>query len=87
MIWIAQEMYQVIVNIQTTGLDADLYYPHSTGMKIPPQFDLKLKMVIVPTWDGNVDTLADLIMKVNQLSKESSLIERHLGSIVPHQLA
>lgn len=87
MIWIAQEMSQDIVNIQTTGLDADLHYPHSTGMKRLPQFDLKLRLEIVPTWDGNVDTLSHWITKVHQLSKESSLIERHLGSIVPHQLA
>ncbi|TFY50207.1 hypothetical protein EVJ58_g11143, partial [Rhodofomes roseus] len=51
-----------------------------------PRFDLKLKIDIVPTWDGNINTLARWIMKVNQIAKESRLIAKQLGAVVPRRL-
>ncbi len=49
-------------------------------------FDFKLKMDIVPTWDGNTDSLARWILRVNSISKKSSIIRRQLGMVVPQRL-
>ncbi|CDO77173.1 hypothetical protein BN946_scf184675.g5 [Trametes cinnabarina] len=48
-------------------------------------FDFKLKMEIVPTWDGNPDTLARWILRVNSIAKKSVTIRQQLGSVVPQR--
>ncbi|KLO04897.1 hypothetical protein SCHPADRAFT_806800, partial [Schizopora paradoxa] len=40
----------------------------------------------IPEWDGNPDTLANWILKVNSLSKRSPIIFKQLGQIVPTRL-
>lgn len=50
------------------------------------QFNLKLKPDVVPKWDGNPDTLAIWIIKINNLSERSQKIYEQLGEIVPTQL-
>ncbi|TFK78347.1 hypothetical protein K466DRAFT_469248, partial [Polyporus arcularius HHB13444] len=42
-------------------------------------------MDIVPTWDGNTDTLARWILRINSISKKSSTIRRQLGMVVPQR--
>lgn len=42
-------------------------------------------MDVVPTWDGNTDHLARLLLKVNLLTKRSSIIFLQLGSVVPQR--
>ena len=49
------------------------------------RFDLKLKTDVVPTWDGNTDSLARWLQKVNLLAKRSRVIFRQLGSVVPQR--
>ncbi|THH16803.1 hypothetical protein EUX98_g9240, partial [Antrodiella citrinella] len=49
-------------------------------------FDHKLKIDIVPTWDGNSDKLATWISRVNTISKKSKTVCRQLGTIVPQRL-
>lgn len=51
-----------------------------------PQFDSKLKIDIIPTWDGNPDTLGRWIIKINELSDRSKLIFQQLGKLVPSRL-
>ena len=48
-------------------------------------FDLKFKMDVVPTWDGNTTTLANWLLKINLLAKRSKVIFDQLGSIVPQR--
>ena len=46
-------------------------------------FDMKLKLETVPTWDGNENTLARWIEKVQQLAATLPDIFKELGKIVP----
>ena len=50
-------------------------------------FDRKLKQDIVPTWDGNGDTLGDWLTTVGDLSDCGKTMYTELGhQIVPHHL-
>lgn len=49
-------------------------------------FDTKLKTDLVPTWDGNTNTLITWILSVNQLGGRSSIAYIQLGQIVPTKL-
>ncbi len=49
-------------------------------------FDFKLRPEIVSEWDGNPDNLAVWILKINALSKRSSLINKQLGQLIPTRL-
>lgn len=49
-------------------------------------FDIKLKPEIIPEWDGDPDTLALWILKINALSFRSDIIHEQLGEFVPTQL-
>ena len=49
-------------------------------------FDRKLKQDIVPTWDGNGDTLGDWLTTVGDLSDRGKTMYTELGQIVPHRL-
>jgi hypothetical protein len=51
-----------------------------------PHFDLKLKPESVPQWDGNINTLARWISKVNRISEASTAVHQELGAIVPRRL-
>jgi hypothetical protein len=51
-----------------------------------PQFDLKLKPELVPQWDGNINTLARWISKVNRISEALTAVHRELGAIIPRRL-
>ena len=46
---------------------------------------MKLKPEMVPTWDGNKNTLARWVEKVRQLAETSPDIFRELGKIVPRR--
>jgi len=46
---------------------------------------MKLKPEMVPTWDGNENTLTRWIEKVGQLANTSSDIFKELGKVVPHR--
>ncbi|KAJ3767924.1 hypothetical protein FB446DRAFT_848768 [Lentinula raphanica] len=50
------------------------------------QFDMRLKQDIIPTWDGNLDTIICWIKHVNDLAKRSERLCQQLGSIVPRRL-
>ncbi len=61
------------------------------GQSFPPaprevHFDLKLKPEIIPEWDGDPDSLALWILKINALSKRSAIIFDQLGEFVPIRL-
>ena len=60
----------------------------STTGKPPqePQFDTKLKVDAIPTWDGNSENLWRWLLKVNSLSKRSPLVFKQLGTLVPTRL-
>jgi hypothetical protein len=49
-------------------------------------FDNKLRPELVPEWDGNPDTLAHWILKVNHLSQSSATVSNQLGRIIPLRL-
>lgn len=51
-----------------------------------PQFDMKLKMDAIPSWDGNPDFLRRWFLKLNSLSKRSGVIFKQLGTLVPTRL-
>lgn len=51
-----------------------------------PQFDMKLKLDTIPPWDGNPDSLRRWLLKLNSLSKRSSVIFKQLGTLVPTRL-
>ena len=57
----------------------------TSSTKIPAklQFDTKLKLDMIPTWDGNPESLRWWFMKLNSLSKRSDLIFKQLGMLVP----
>jgi len=46
-------------------------------------FDLKLKPEMVPQWDGNADTLARWLNKINRLADGSTNVHQELGKIIP----
>ena len=48
-------------------------------------FDMKLKTEMVPTWDGNENTLARWLEKVGQLANTSPDIYKELGKVVPQR--
>lgn len=50
------------------------------------QFDNKLKVDAIPTWDGNPDSLRRWLLKLNSLSKRSRLVFEQLGTLVPTRL-
>lgn len=50
------------------------------------QFDNKLKIEIIPTWDGNTDEMVRWFEKVNRIAEQSSLVFKQLGSLVPSRL-
>ncbi|KAH9856083.1 hypothetical protein C2E23DRAFT_882214 [Lenzites betulinus] len=49
-------------------------------------FDFKLKTDVVPAWDGNTDTLARWILRINSIAKKSNTIREQLGTVVPQRL-
>lgn len=49
------------------------------------RFDLKFKVDVVPTWDGNTTNLVNWLLKINLLAKRSKAIFTQLGSIVPQR--
>jgi hypothetical protein len=53
---------------------------------IAPQFDLRLKFDVVPTWNGDLDTLLRWLTKLNDLSKDSPQVYQQLGRVVPKRL-
>ncbi|EDR12628.1 uncharacterized protein LACBIDRAFT_323223 [Laccaria bicolor S238N-H82] len=55
---------------------------NSTTVKAPPepQFDTKLKMDTIPTWDGNPENLRRWLLKINSLAKRSTIVFKQLGS-------
>jgi len=48
-------------------------------------FDLKLKPETVPQWDGNANTLARWLNKINHLADGSVNVHQELGKIVPRR--
>lgn len=51
-----------------------------------PQFDTKLKVDAIPTWDGNPESLRRWLLKINSLAKRSDIIFKQLGTLVPTRL-
>lgn len=49
-------------------------------------FDQKLKPNIIPTWDGNGDTLSDWIIAVDDLANYGPSVYAELGQIIPTRL-
>ena len=64
------------------------YRAQSTASTISKEahFDLKLKTDFIPEWDGNPDTLAQWVLKINSISKKSATIFEQLGQLVPTRL-
>jgi len=58
----------------------------TTKTMTEPQFDTKLKMDAIPTWDGNPESLRRWFLKLNSLSKRLEVIFRQLGVLVPTRL-
>ena len=59
----------------------------STAKPIPePQFDTKLKLDAIPTWDGNPEGLRRWFLKINSLAKRSTTVFKQLGMLVPTRL-
>ena len=54
--------------------------------KLEAYFDNKLRPETVPEWDGNPDTLAQWILKVNHLAQRSNTVFSQLGEIIPLRL-
>ena len=61
---------------------------NSSANKPPPepQFDTKLKLDVIPTWDGNSENLRRWFLKINSLAKRSNTVFRQLGALVPTRL-
>ena len=59
-----------------------------TASKPPqePQFDIKLKVDTIPTWDGHSEDLRWWLLMVNSLSKRCPVVFKQLGMLVPTQL-
>ena len=51
-----------------------------------PQFDTKLKLEVIPVWDGNPEGLRRWFLKINSLAKRSTIIFKQLGMLVPTRL-
>ena len=49
-------------------------------------FDRKLKQDIVPTWDGDGDTLGDWLTTISELASRGKTMYAELGQIVPMRL-
>ncbi|KAK1215716.1 hypothetical protein PQX77_021659 [Marasmius sp. AFHP31] len=49
-------------------------------------FDMKLKQEVVPTWDGDMDSIVCWIAKVNNIARYGKKVRKQLGSIVPRRL-
>ncbi|THH19755.1 hypothetical protein EUX98_g8715 [Antrodiella citrinella] len=61
--------------------------PTSSSVKTSEaHFDHKLKIEIVPTWNGDTTTLARWILRINAISKKSPTVATQLGTIVPQRL-
>ncbi len=58
----------------------------SESLSKEAHFDLKLKPDVIPEWDGDPDTLALWILKVNSLGNRSSTIFNQLGQLIPTRL-
>ena len=54
--------------------------------KLEAYFDNKLRPDIVPEWDGDPDTLAQWMLKVNHIATRSSTVSKQLGEIIPLRL-
>lgn len=67
-------------------LNRNLTNPVNPPSEKEAQFDLKLKPEIVPKWDGDPDTLARWIIKINNLAERSTKLYDQLGDIVPTRL-
>ena len=57
---------------------------HASGLT-EAHFDFKLKMEIVPTWDGSTETLARWMIRVNAIAKKSTTVRKQLGMVVPQR--
>ena len=51
-----------------------------------PQFDTKLKIDAIPTWDRNPESLRRWLLKINSLAKRSTIVFKQLGTLVPTRL-
>ncbi|KIJ41647.1 hypothetical protein M422DRAFT_780234 [Sphaerobolus stellatus SS14] len=60
--------------------------PYSRFDSRVPHFDIKLKSTDIPTWDGDPDTLARWILKMNNLAARGDAIHTQLGQLVPARL-
>ncbi|THH29592.1 hypothetical protein EUX98_g4613 [Antrodiella citrinella] len=60
--------------------------PSDALMHHEAHFDFKLKLDVVPTWNGDSDTLAHWIDRVNTISKKSPTVCQQLGTLVPQRL-
>ena len=69
----------------TIGTKAEVG-PSAVKPSVEPQFDTKLKLDVIPNWDGNPEGLRCWLLKVNSLAKRSSLIFKQLGTLVPTRL-
>ena len=69
-------MMVVIVVAQTGGITIEMGERNLTllviKVKLEAYFDNKLHPDLVPEWDGNPDTLAQWILKVNHLAQPSN---------------
>ncbi len=43
-------------------------------------------MDIVPTWDGNTESLARWILRLNDIAKKSPVVRQQLGMVIPQRL-
>ena len=76
------------INSKKNPFSATVEEVSSNPAKPPPepQFDTKLKLDAIPTWDGNSENLRRWLLKVNSLAKRSSIIFKQLGTLVPTRL-
>lgn len=65
---------------------ANLSESNQSSTNREAHFDLKLKPDQIPEWNGDPDTLALWVLKVNALSKRSVTIFDQLGQLVPTRL-
>lgn len=63
-----------------------LEQPAKSASTHEAHFDFKLKMDVVPTWDGDTSTLARWILRINSVAKKSTTVRRQLGMVVPQRL-
>ena len=49
-------------------------------------FDLRLKPDSIPEWNGNPDSLAQWVIKLNSLAKRSTVVFTQLGQLIPTRL-